>query len=330
MSQILAQAAGLTPAFSSLSIPAGARICAINIMDNAEGTKRHFEKTLLAADPNAKITWCRMQCAKEDPKYFREQSHLLSEEYTDWQDVIGIEDFDLAIFTGINRGNLSYEDLAKRFPAFWNESKDAICAIEQSIKSGKTGHGAFVCWSAFAYMKELYGVEKGIHPEKFYGLFPHKIVTPPHPLVTGFAEDDIHVPQSRYSYMEESDLNEVINNHEGQVVMNGPDGPAIWTLRDDRITCFINHLEYSAETLQKEYEFGRSQNNGVFNPPQNYKYDPNGQNTDLEITFDSLRTSCAKFYKNLIELAVTQKSASSRPAPEQTVEVGGHQLVFGT
>lgn len=292
------------------------RIALINIMDNAEGTERHFAKTIRAANPRASITLCRMSCAKIDPKYFREQSHLLSDRYTDWHDVIGKQNFDLVIVTGINRGILSYDDLAENYADFWNESKELFRTLRASIRSGTTGHASLVCWSAFAAMKELYGVEKGIHPQKFYGLFDHKIESQNHPLVAGFNDGNILIPQSRSSYMDENHLRSVIKDHDGDVVMNGPDGPAVWTLENGRLSCFINHLEYGLETLRNEYN--RDSDNGTNGFPLPHNYDPANIETPENIAvFRQLSESCSHFYKNLISLAHAQKQGAH--TPEQDV-----------
>jgi len=317
MSQSPQRVACLSSAFHTPVINRRTRIALVNIMDNAESTESHFTRTIQKADPNADITLCRMACAKEDPKYFRENAFLLSDRYVDWHDVIGKQDFDLIIVTGIDRGTLSYDDLTQDYASFWNESKQLFRAIQSSIQRGKTGHSALVCWSAFAGMKELYNVEKGIHPKKFYGLFPHTLQSPRHPLVEGFGDSEIWVPQSRSSFMNEGDLKEAIVNHDGKVVMNGPDGPAIWTLEDDRITCFINHLEYGIKTLHNEFQRDRAKKGEDFPAPQNYRFSPDGNNQDLEVAFERLGNACAHFYKNLIALARLQKGLDvslSQPA----------------
>ena len=296
--------------FDKLSSSKPVRIALVNIMDNAEGTERHFTRTIEAASPQAEVTLCRMNCAKLDPKYFREQDYLLSDRYVDWHDVIGKQDFDLVIVTGINRGTLTYQNLDDDYTAFWRESKELFHAIRTSIHDGKTGHGALVCWAAFAAMKELYGVEKGIHPQKFYGLFEHIIESPDHPLAQKIDGDTILVPQSRSSYMQEDDLRRVIQSHKGDVVMNGPDGPAVWTLEDNRLTCFINHLEYGIDTLKKEYD--RDSHNGTNSFPLPYNYDPHNVETPENIaTFTQLGEACTAFYKNLISLAHEQKQMAN-------------------
>lgn len=318
MSNSLGKVAALSPAFVKPSQNRPTRVALVNIMDNAEGTERHFTRTIQKADPNAEITLCRMACAKIDPKYFRENDFLLSERYVDWHDVIGEKNFDLVIVTGIDRGTLSYDDLEAEYGDFWNESKQLFRAIQSSIRTGKTGHSALVCWSAFAAMKDLYDVEKGIHPQKFYGLFPHTIQEPRHPLVNGFADKEILVPHSRSSYMNDDHLRETIDEHCGKVVLNGPDGPSIWTLENDRMTCFINHLEYSIDTLHREYQRDRKNRCPNFPAPQNYNYNPDGENSELETIFEELSSACDHFYTNLLKIAKEQGDAANAPKTPTT------------
>lgn len=280
-------------------------------MDNAKGTEEHFVRTLTAASPDAQITLARMSCAKSDAKYFKEQEHLLSDRYVDWHEELGRKSYDLVIVTGINRGTLTYDDLGNQYGEFWDESRALFRAIQTNIRAGSVKHAALVCWSAFAAMKELYGVDKGIHDQKFYGLFPHTIGDSSHPLARGIGAQALMVPQSRYSYMNENELNNVIDEHNGEVVMNGPDGPAIWTLDNRRITCFINHLEYSIDTLAREYTRDRTHTSPEFPPPANYNpsdiYSASNQQT-----FGRLKNACASFYRNLIDLAHTTPSQNAQ------------------
>lgn len=304
-------ASGLTSVFSPFGTKRKApRIALINIMDNAEGTERHFLKTLKFAAPDAKITLCRMKCAKSNSRYFKEQDYLLSPRYNDWQEYIGHAHFDLVIVTGIDRGRLSYDEMNRDYREFWNESRSLFRVLQDQSRTGMIKQISLICWSAFAAMKELYGVEKGIREEKFYGLFPHTIETPSHPLAVGLGGKDIIVPQSRYSYMEEKDLHTIIETHDGEVVMNGPGGPAIWTLENRRITCLINHLEYGIDTLSREYERGKKAEGSDFSPPVNYNYWDTQTPLQMAV-FSRLSLACASFYKNMIDMAVSEEIRQS-------------------
>jgi len=286
------------------------RIVLINIMDNAEGTEKHFVKTLQNANPEAEIVLCRMACAKKDAKYFREQDYLCSDKYQDWQDVIGHGYADLVIVTGINRGKLTYDDMATTYKGFWDESCALFRKLQYATQNKQVGHATLVCWTAFAAMKDLYGVDKQIHPQKFYGLFNHELPEEPHPLLADVEDREILIPQSRYSYMDEEELNAAIRAHDGTVAFNGPDGPALWTLEDNRISCIINHPEYSIDTLAREYTNGVKSEGPDFELPQNYDL---GNIDSHKETFDRLQTLSPTIYRNIISLALSARVHNLKP-----------------
>lgn len=294
------------------------RIALINLMDNAAGTERHFLKTLEKASPKAHVTLCRMDCAKNGSDYFREYEHLLSDRYVSWQDVIGKTYFDLVIVTGIDRGKQSYEELDEKFPDFWQESQDLIHTLDQSTKTGTVGHTALICWAAFAAPKILYDIDKSIRSKKLYGLFEHNNETPDHPLLQGIEQKNLIIPHSRFSTMNERDIRRAIDQSNGSVILNGPDGPALWTLDDERITCIINHPEYSLDTLKREYDRDSSKNK-AFPKPENY----NPENIDTPENrqiFSDLGELCSTFYKNLIHHAVAARTHKPVLHQKETAE----------
>jgi len=301
-------------------------------MDNAKGTEDHFLSLIRNADPNAEVTLCRMACAKADkdleqPKYFRDPAHplhLLSDDYVDWHDVIGKEEFDLVIVTGINRGKLTYQELEEEYPLFWNETQELLEAIETTTNSGQTGHGLLVCWTAMAAAKIRSGVEKQIYDTKFYGVFDHHVTSTTHPLVRGWSDGSVKIPHARYSYLDQNELENAIEADGGEIILNGPDGPAIWTLNSRAITCLINHPEYGQSTLENEYIRDRgffrkeTQNDQADIPrPQNYELGSTGTAQD----FATLKSViCPAFYKNVIDLAKNRKNSEQAPL-EYTAEV---------
>lgn len=277
-------------------------VALVNIMDNAEGTERHFRRIIESANPSAEIVLCRMSCASVDSKYFKEQNYLLSDHYTNWHEVIGKRPIDLVIVTGINRGGLTYKELREEYSHFWRETSELLAAIKQSTKTGKIGHSLLVCWSAFAAMKLFGGVDKGIYDRKLLGLFEHRVTAQDHPLTKGLSLPSLRVPHSRFSYMDETQLREAIRAESGKVLLEGPGGPALWTLHDDRMTCIINHPEYSEDTLEREYKRDSALNPSTARP---LHYDLNSPETLRD--FEVLRGFCQNFYKNLLAQAEQQK-----------------------
>lgn len=283
-----------------------ARIAVVNIMDNASGTEKHFRRTLTSANESADITMCRMDCARLGKKYFTEHDHLMSEGYVDWQDVIGKEHFDLVIVTGINRGKIPYAELARTHAPFWNEMHDLLGSIDAAHDNGLVGHTSLICWSAFAALKIQHGVEKLIRSEKLYGLFDHVIETQDHPLFASFEQKDnqLLIPQSRFATLDNAAVKQAIGASRGQILMSGPECPAIWTL-GNHTTCIINHPEYSEDTLRREFSRHRKEDAG-FPAPAGYIVNDAGALEQQE-TFDVLGQLCSTIYRNLIDISVSAR-----------------------
>lgn len=297
------------------------RIAVVNMMDNAEATEKHFRSLLKRAAPNAEIIFCRMACAKDDlnkiePHYFKDENKfLLSPHIQDWHDVIGVQHLDQVIVTGIDRGGLSYDELEVKYPLFWNEFGSLLSEIDETTKSGKTGHSLLICWAAIAAAKVWEGVDKSIYPSKLYGVYDHEVVEPRHDLLKGLDGANFRIPHSRVSRMDEAELTTAIEKSNGRVVLRGPDGPALWTMNDDRIAAIIGHPEYGESTLNREFERDTDKlrkatgNPNVFFPaPQNYEYGSKETRAD----FDYLKeTLCPTLYCNLVELAASRKNEAN-------------------
>lgn len=315
----------LSPAFSrcrSNKNPARREtIAVIVMMDNAEATIKHFRSLLDRAAPNAEVIFCRMACAeddlhKEEPHYFKDETkYLLSNDIPDWHQVVGIRHVDEVIVTGINRGSLSYEELETEYPLFWDEFSELMGKIDESTKSGMTGHSLLICWAAIAAAKVWEGVDKNIYPQKLYGVYDHQVVQPRHDLLKGLDGENFRIPHSRVSYMDENILTGAIERSNGQVILRGPDGPTLWTIRDDRIACIIAHPEYGESTLKNEFERDtdklreKTKNpNALFHPPYDYEYGSQKTNDDFGYLKEIF---CPVLYRNLVELAAQRKNEAN-------------------
>lgn len=297
------------------------RIAVVNIMDNSKPTEAHFRTLLERAAPNAEIIWCRMACAKDDlhktePHYFRDPTkYLLSPHIKDWHEVIGVEHLDQVFVTGIDRGNLPYDELAETYPLFWDEYNSLVSVIDETTKTGKTGHGVLICWAGIAAAKILQGVDKQVYDRKLYGVYDHDVIAPRHALLKGLEGENFRIPHSRVSHMDETELTQAIERSNGRVVLRGPDGPAVWTMNDDRLAIIIGHPEYGESTLDGEFKRDTDklrQKTGnpeaVFPAPQNYQYGSQKTRED----FNYLKqTFCPTLYRNLVELAADRKNEAN-------------------
>ncbi len=165
-------------------------------------------------------------------------SHLLKfyKTYDDVKD----EKFDGLIITGAPVEMLPFEDVD-----YWEE----LCKVFEWSKSNiySTIH---VCWGAQAGLYYHYGIKKHLLDEKMFGIFPHKILVPNHPLLKGFG-DTFLVPHSRHTEVRRED----IEADQRLEILTESDisGVHIVSNKTDRQFFITGHSEYDRDTIAKEY-----------------------------------------------------------------------------
>lgn len=148
--------------------------------------------------------------------------------------------FDGLIITGAPVEQIPFEEVD-----YWNE----LCSI---MKWSKTHvFSAFhICWGAQAGLYFHYGIEKKQLPEKMFGVFPHKVEHPNHPLVRGF-DEVYYVPQSRHTGIDRLDIEK--NKELIILTSSSISGVNIIADRSDRRFFVMGHSEYDRFTLSAEY-----------------------------------------------------------------------------
>ena len=103
--------------------------------------------------------------------------------------------FDGMIITGAPVEQMPFEEVD-----YWPE----LCYIFEWSKSHvySTFH---ICWGAQAGLYYHYGVPKYDLPQKMFGIFPHHVLLPYHPLVRGF-DETFYVPHSRHTECRKEDI----------------------------------------------------------------------------------------------------------------------------
>ena len=179
----------------------------------------------------------------------------LTEFYGTFDDVKN-KNYDGFIITGAPIELLDFEDVA-----YWKE----IVEIMDWSKSHawSTFH---ICWGAQAALYHHYGVPKYLLPEKFSGVYRHKLCVQHEKLLRGF-DDEFYVPHSRYTEVRRADIERV----PALTILAESDEVGIYAVADlnKRLFFITGHAEYDPNTLQSEYE--RDVRAGL-NPkvPQNY------------------------------------------------------------
>lgn len=246
------------------------QVAILNLMPDKTTTETQLLRAIGLSPLQIEITLLHMSShhSKNTP-----QSHLTNF-YKTYADVKG-QNFDALVVTGAPVDHLEYEDVN-----YWPELTEILEWARTHVYSS-----LFICWGALAGLYHYNGVKKTNLTKKISGIYPHKIVLPFTPLVGGF-DDVFDVPVSRLTGL---DATEIAGRPGLDIVATSPDaGVFIVSDASERRVYLLNHLEYDAETILKEY---RRDLTAGLNPdiPYNYFPEDNPQATP-SITWRAHRT----------------------------------------
>lgn len=198
--------------------------------------------------------------------------------------------FDGMIITGAPVEHLDFEAVE-----YWPELVEIMDYSQNHVTS--VFH---ICWGAQAALYHHYGVNKVPLDKKLFGVFNHKIHQKNHLLLKGF-DDYFLAPHSRHTA---NDL-EVIKNHNCIITLASSEaaGFLLGISKDEKNIFCSGHLEYSKDTLHKEYQ--RDLNKGSeINMPLNY-YE---NNNDKSPIINRWRSHAFLLFMNWINYHVYQKT----------------------
>ena len=163
----------------------------------------------------------------------------LTEFYGTFDDVKD-RNYDGFIMTGAPLELVEYEDVA-----YWRE----LVEIMEWSKS-HAWSSFYICWGAFAGLYHFYGVPKHLLPEKFSGVYKHRLCVKHEKLLRGF-DDEFYVPHSRYIDLRREDIEKV----PALKILSESDEVGIYAVADltARLFFITGHAEYDPNTLPKNY-----------------------------------------------------------------------------
>lgn len=133
-----------------------------------------------------------------------------------------------------------------------------------------------------------------------FGIFPQVALQPKLPIFRGF-DDTFMMPHSRHTEIRREDI---ITNPDLQLIAESEDsGVGIVMARDGREFYVTGHLEYTAGTLNNEYQRDRYIRDDV-ELPRNYYRDDNPDNPPV-VTW---RAHANLFYTNWLNYCVYQET----------------------
>lgn len=256
------------------------KIALLNIMPMKESTEADFIRVLASSEHEVELVLMKLDT--HTPKHATTEH--MQRFYKGFEE-LKKEHFDGLIITGAPIEKIAFEEVT-----YWPE----LCDIFEWAKSHVTST-LFICWAAQAGLYQKYGIEKYMLQEKMFGVFPHKLNNPTHPLFNDINEP-VFVPHSRHTSIRRAD---VVAEESIELLCESEEaGVNIMQEKGTRNFFITGHSEYALNTLDDEYKRDKSLGLPI-EPPTNYykENDPSLPPIDLwQQTAYRLFDNWLKFY----------------------------------
>lgn len=234
-------------------------VALLNLMPTKVETERDIARAMSNCSQDIKLTLVNIHGHK--PKNTPEEHIRMY--YID-SDTMLSGNYDGLIITGAPVELIDFEEVR-----YWRELTKVIDWSKVHVKST-----LYICWAAQAGLYYNYGINKHVLPHKMFGVFPHVKVSDSHQITRGF-DDIVNIPHSRHTEIYGSDIK--ANKNLEIVLESEQAGPYMIISKDNREIYVTGHIEYSRNTLDKEYR--RDVNKGLdISIPFNYYKDNNPDN----------------------------------------------------
>ena len=239
-------------------------VALLNIMPMKETTEADFIRLFAATGEEVEFTLMKL-----DTHTPRHASPEHMERYYKAFSELRDKHFDGLIITGAPIEKIEFEEVT-----YWPE----LCDIFAWAKTNVTST-LFICWAAQAGLYQKFGIQKHLLPAKMFGIFPHSIARPGHPLFDGL-ESTIYVPHSRHTAIHREDV--VACDSIELLSESELSGVYIMQEKGTRDFFITGHSEYALYTLDGEYK--RDLSKGLpIEPPLNYYRDDDPANGPVNL-----------------------------------------------
>lgn len=227
------------------------QVALVNLMPDRPTTETQFARLLAGTGHEVELTLAIPD--SHDPK--TTPADYIATFYRRWSEIAGRR-FDGLIVTGAPVEHLSFEEVH-----YWAE----LCRILDWARES-VGSSYYVCWAAQAALRHFHGVQKHELPQKAFGVFPQRTILRGTPLMRGMGEI-FPTPVSRHTEIRCAEL--PWGSGLLPLAASPRSGLCLVEDRPGRAVCMFNHLEYDADTLQREYLRDRAAGLPVA-PPSGY------------------------------------------------------------
>ena len=212
------------------------KIVILNLMPLKEDTELDLLRVLSNFPIQTEITLMKLSSHNST----HTSSTHLNAFYVEFKD-IEKDYFDGLIITGAPVEKMEFSEVD-----YWEELKQIMDWSKTHVFSS-----FHICWGAQAGLFHHYGIEKRLLEKKLSGVYKHRVLHRKKMLMRGM-DDEIYVPQSRYTGLDEEALRK---NKELYVVADSEECGSYLILACSSRQIFVTgHSEYDRYDLDKEYK----------------------------------------------------------------------------
>ena len=258
-------------------------ICILNLMPVKQDTELQLLRSLSNTPLQVDVTFMKMN---SHVSLNTSMTHL-NKFYNTFDELRG-KQYDGLIITGAPVEQIPFEEVD-----YWPE----LCEIMEWSKTHVTST-FHICWGAQAGLYYHFGLNKGLLPQKLFGLFSHKVSNRRVPLVRGF-DDYFYIPHSRHTAVSAEEIHAC---KELMVMAESEEAGVLLAMAGDGRQIFVmGHPEYDRYTLHNEYMRDKEKGLPIQVPKNYYPDDDCTRRPNL-----LWRSHCNNLYTNWLNYYVYQ------------------------
>lgn len=234
------------------------RIVILNLMPLKVTTETDLVRLLSNTPLQLDVTF--MKLASHTPK--NTPAEHMAMFYKDFEELKALK-FDGMIITGAPVETFEYEDVT-----YWEE----VTGIFSWAKTHVTST-LYICWAAQAGLYFHYGIPKYPLDRKMFGVFVQKPLDTLLPIFRGF-DDSFNMPHSRHTEVRREDI--IKDGRLSLIAESEESGVSMVMANGGREFFVTGHLEYAADTLDREYRRDIGKRQDVDMPVNYYEGDNPG------------------------------------------------------
>ncbi len=231
------------------------RIVILNLMPLKVTTETDLVRLLSNTPLQLDVTF--MKLASHTPK--NTPAEHMAMFYKDFEELKDMK-FDGMIITGAPVETYEYEDVT-----YWKE----VTGIFSWAKTHVTST-LYICWAAQAGLYFHYGIPKYPLAKKMFGVCVQKPIDPLLPIFRGF-DDSFNMPHSRHTEVRREDI--IKDGRLSLIAESEESGVSMVMANGGREIFVTGHLEYVADTLDREYRRDKGKRPDVDMPVNYYEGD---------------------------------------------------------